>query len=64
MGKQKRFQKQTLNSEEDKAMENGAKKLKRVLGFAAPLALAVANKDKLKAIGKGAVNLSKQVLKK
>ena len=39
MGKQKRFQKQTLNSDEDKAMENGAKKLKRVLGFAAPLAI-------------------------
>ena len=64
MDKQKRFKKQNLNSDSDKAMEQGAKALKGGVGALLSLALVVANKDNLKALGKGAANIAKVVLKK
>lgn len=64
MDKQKRFKKQKLNSDNDRAMEQGAKVLKGGVGALLSLALVVANKDNLKALGKGAANIAKVVLKK
>ena len=45
-------------------MEQGAKVLKGGVGALLSLALVVANKDNLKALGKGAANIAKVVLKK
>ncbi|MGM9603039.1 MAG: hypothetical protein ACI3W5_15820 [Faecousia sp.] len=64
MDKQKRFKKQKLNSDNDRAMEQGAKALKGSVGALLSLALVVANKDNLKALGKGAVNIAKKVVLK
>ena len=64
MDKQKRFKKQKMNSDNDRAMEQGAKVLKGGVGALLSLALVVANKDNLKALGKGAANIAKVVLKK
>lgn len=64
MDKQKRFKKQKLNSDNDRAMEQGAEVLKGGVGALLSLALVVANKDNLKALGKGAANIAKVVLKK
>lgn len=64
MDKQKRFKKQKLNSDNDRAMEQGAKVLKGGVGLAASIALLLKNKDNLKALGKGVAHVAKGVLKK
>ena len=45
-------------------MEQGAKVLKGGVGALLSLALVVANKDNLKVLGKGAVNIAKKVVLK
>ncbi|MBR5231705.1 MAG: hypothetical protein IKW00_05595 [Clostridia bacterium] len=52
MNKEKRFKKQTVNSNADKGMEQGAKALKGGLGLAAAIAIVVKNKKNLKTLGK------------
>lgn len=64
MDKQKRFKKQKLNSDNDRAMEQGAKALKGGVGALLSLALVVANKDNLKVLGKGVANFAKNVVLK
>ena len=64
MDKQKRFRKQTLNSEDHKGMENAAKAVKGALGAAGALAMVVVNKDNLKMLGKGIASVATKVIKK
>lgn len=64
MNKQKRYKKQTVNSNADKHMEQGAKALKGGLGLVAAVALVVRNKSNLKALAKGAGNIAIKLIKR
>lgn len=57
MDKQRRFQKQTLDSKDYKGMEQGAKILKAVTSVVGAAILLVANKDNLKNLSKGIANI-------
>lgn len=59
MSEKKRFQKQKLNSEDNKGMELAAKALKAVLGSVAAVAVLVKSRQKLSAL-----NVAGQILKK
>lgn len=63
MGKQKRFKKQELKSDDYKGMEQGAKAVKGGLGLAAAVALVIKNKDNLKSLGKSAIKLASRFIK-
>ena len=64
MEKQRKFQKKSLNSDDYKGAEQGAKALKGVLGSLGALALVVLNKDNIKAIGTEALDIAKKAIKK
>lgn len=64
MENQKKFQKKTLNSNDYKAIEQGAKTVKNAFGGLGTLFLIIANKDKLKALGAGARDMAKKVIRK
>lgn len=64
MENQKKFQKKTLNSNDYKAIEQGAKTVKNAFGGLSALFLIIANKDKLKALGAGAIDMAKKVIRK
>lgn len=64
MEKQRKFQKKSLNSDDYKGAEQGAKALKGVLGSLGALALVVLNKDNIKTIGTGALDIAKKAIKK
>lgn len=53
MVEQKRFKKKTLNKDDHKAAENGAKAVKGIVGALGEVALVVFNKDNLKTVGRG-----------
>ena len=63
MEKQKKFKKQELKHGDFEGMEQGAKVVKGGLGLAAVIGVVVKNKENLKALGKSAVKLAKQVIK-
>lgn len=64
MEKQKRFQKKTLNSDDHKNMERGAKALKRSSGIAVAAVLFIKNKDNLKKLGGQVVDVAAKVIKR
>lgn len=64
MENQKRFQKKSLNSNDYRAAEQGAKTVKRIFGTLGALFLVIANKDKLKALGAGAKDIAEKIVKK
>lgn len=64
MKDQKKFQKESLNSSDYKAVEQRAKTVKRALGGLSALFLAIANKDKLKALGTGVRDMAEKIVKK
>ena len=64
MDEKKRFQKQKLDSEDYKGMEQGAKALKGVLGTVAAVAVLVKSRQNLKVLGESALKVAGQILKK
>jgi len=64
MDEPKKFQKQKLNEENYKNMEQRAKYLKGGLGLAGSFGLIYKNKDNIKAIGKGFVTVATKIIKK
>ena len=60
----KRFQKQAINSDADKRMEQGAKALKGGLGLAGALVLLCKNKDNLKTLGNSVAKCITNFIKK
>ena len=62
MEEQKKFQKKSLNSDDYKGAEQGAKAVKGV--FLGALGLVVRNKDKIKAIVTGALDIAKKAIKR
>lgn len=64
MEEQKRFQKKSLNSDDYKGAEKGAKAVKGFFGSLGAIVLVVVNKDNLKALGSGALDIAKKVVKK
>jgi len=64
MDEPKRFQKQKLNDENYKDMEQRAKYPKGGLGIAGSIGLMYKNKDNLKAIGKGILTVATKNIKK
>lgn len=64
MEEQKKFQKRSLNSDDYKGAEQGAKAVKGVLGSLVALALVVLNKDNIKAIRTGALDIVKKAIKR
>ena len=63
MEEQKKFQKKSLNSDDYKGAEQGAKAVKGVFGLGA-LVLVVLNKDNIKAIRTGALDIAKKAIKR
>ena len=63
MGKQKRFKKQELKSDDYKGMEQGAKAVKGGLGLAAAAALVFKNRENVKTLGKSALKLASRFIK-
>lgn len=63
MVNQKRFQKQKLDSEKDRLVENASKILKTGAGIVATVVVLICNKDNMKALGKGAANIARNMLK-
>ena len=63
MEEQKKFQKKSLNSDDYKGAEQGAKAVKGVFGLGA-LVLVVLNKDNIKAIGTWALDIAKKAIKR
>ncbi len=64
MEEQKRFQKKSLNSDDYKGAEQGAKAVKGVFGSLAALALVVLNKDNIQAIGTNALDIARKAIKR
>lgn len=64
MAEQKRFKKKTLNKDDHKATENGAKAVKGVGGLLLAAAVVVFNKDNLKTVGKGIADVGKAIVKR
>lgn len=64
MDEKKRFQKKNLNKDDHKGMKNAAKAVKGGAAGLGALALIVFNKENLKTLGKGALNIATKVLKK
>jgi stage V sporulation protein SpoVS len=64
MEEQKKFQKKLLNSDDYKGAEQGAKAVKGVFGSLGALVLVVLNKDNIKAIGTGALDIAKKAIKR
>ena len=64
MDEPKRFQKQKLNDENYKNMEQRAKYLKGGLGLAGSIGLIYKNKDNIKAIGKGIATVATKKITK
>lgn len=65
MEEQKKFQKKSLNSDDYKGAEQGAKAVKGVFGsLVGALVLVVLNKDNIKAIGTGALDIAKKAIKR
>ncbi len=64
MARQNEFQKKTLNSDDRKEMEIGAKAAKGFLATLGVAVLAFVNKDNLATFGKSAVNLAKSIITK
>lgn len=64
MNETNRFQKKTLNKDDHKGMENGAKAIKGIVGAIGAVGLVVFNKDNLKTLGKGAVSIAAKVIKR
>ena len=64
MDKKKRFKKKKLNSDDYKGIEQGAKATKGVIGAIGAVGLLIVNKDNIKTLGKGAVNLAKIIIKR
>lgn len=63
MGKQKRFKKQELKSDDYKGMERGAKAVKGGLGLAAAAALVFKNRENVKTLGNSALKLASRFIK-
>lgn len=63
MGEQKKFQKKSLNSNDYKGAERGAKVVKGVFGGLGVLAL-VLNKDNIKVIGTEVLDIAKKAIKR
>ena len=63
MEKQKKFHKQTLNSADHKVMKTCAKAIKGTAGAVCAVGMVVANKETLKAVAKGAVNVGAAAVK-
>lgn len=63
MGKQKRFKKQELKSDDYKGMEQGAKAVKGGLGLVAAAALVFKNRENVKTLGKSALKLASRFIK-
>lgn len=64
MENQKRFQKKSLNSEDYKGTEQGAKAVKGLFGGLGAVALLHYNKDNLKALGSGVIDIAKEIVGK
>ena len=64
MEEQKKFQKKSLNSDDHKGAEQGAKAVKGVFGSLAALALVVLNKDNIQAIGTNALDIARKAIKR
>ena len=64
MAEQKRFKKKTLNKDDHKAAENGAKAVKGLAGALGAVALVVFNKDNLKTVCKGIADAGKAIVKR
>ena len=64
MEEQKKFQKKSLNSDDYKGTEKGAKAVKGFFGSLGAIVLVVVNKNNLKALGSGVLDIAKKVVKK
>ena len=64
MEEQKKFQKKSLNSDDYKGAEQGTKAVKGVFGSLGALVLVVLNKDNIKAIGTGTLDIAKKTIKR
>ena len=62
MEEQKKFQKKFLNSDDYKGAEKGAKAV-RFFGILGAIVLVAVNKDNLKALGSGAQDITKKIVK-
>lgn len=63
MNERNRFQRKTLNKDDHKGMENGAKAIKGILAAISAVGLVVFNKNNLKTVGKGAVSIAAKAIK-
>ena len=64
MDEKKQFQKQKLNIDAHRGMEQGAKALKGALGAITAVAVLFKNRQNLKALGEGTLKIAGQLLKK
>lgn len=63
MEEQKKFQKKSLNSDDYKGTEKGAKAVKGFFGILGAIVLIAVNKDNLKALESEAQDITKKIVK-
>lgn len=62
MEEQKRFKKKSLNGDDYKGAEKGAKAVRGFFSTFVVIALVVINKDKLKTLRSGAMDIAKKIV--